>query len=167
VEEGNMEKSNLFTIVKAVSQAFVIAVTVLCFTPVARGIDIRTLSTQEDGTTYYTPSVPLSVTIRVIPDKRTESYAVEDVPPTGWVVTRINENGQWDNVNKKVKWGPFSDRNMRTFTYQVTAPVGETGVKIFSGIVIFDGIATSIVGDLVVEPALLGPADGRQGVRSP
>lgn len=144
------------------TQAFIIVVIVLCLSPLARGIDIRTLSTQEDVTTYYTPSVPLSVTIRVIPDKRTESYAVEDVPPTGWVVTRINENGQWDDVNKKVKWGPFSDRNIRTFTYQVTAPVGETGVKIFSGTVIFDGIfATSIVEDLVVDPALLRPAEGR------
>jgi hypothetical protein len=167
VEEGNTEKGNLLTIVKVASQAFVIAVTVLCFTPLTRGFDVRTLSTQENVTTYYTPSVPLSVTIRVIPDKGTQSYAVEDMPPKGWVVTGINENGQWDDVNKRVKWGPFPDRNMRTFVYQVTAPVGETGIKIFSGIVIFDGIATSIVGDLVVEPALLGPADGRQGVRSP
>ncbi len=145
---------------RIVTQALVIAVMVLCLSAVARGIDVRSLSTQEDVTTYYTPSVSVSVMIRVIPDERTQRYEVEDVPPKGWVVSGVNWNGQWDDVFKKVKWGPFFDRNARTLTYQVTPPAGETGAKTFSGSVIIDGNVKSIGGEQVVEPALLRPGGG-------
>ena len=41
----------------------------------------------------YTPSAPLTVTITVTPSGTTNSYAVEDIPPSGWTVGPINENG--------------------------------------------------------------------------
>jgi hypothetical protein len=94
----------------------------------------------------YTAGVPITVTISVIPSNATQVYAVEDVPPTGWTVSSINENGQWDNVNKKVKWGPFFDANNRTLTYKTTPPVGETGPKTFSGTASFDGTNVTISG---------------------
>ena len=99
----------------------------------------------------YTPSVPVSVSIRVTPCATTNSYAVEDIPPSGWTVSSINENGQWDNANKKVKWGPFFDHNTRTLTYQVTPPVGETGSKIFSGAASFDGTSAAMGGELSID----------------
>ncbi len=109
---------------------------------------------------YYTPSVPLPVAITVTPNETVQSYAVEDVPSNGWIVTNINENGQWDNVNKKVKWGPFTDHNIRTLTYQVTPAVDETGTKTFSGTASFDGVNVVIGGDLTIQVgALLHPAD--------
>ena len=95
---------------------------------------------------YYTPSIPFLVTIIVTPREKTNFYAVEDVPPKGWTVSEINENGQWDDVNKKVKWGPFFDANNRTLTYKATPPVGETGPKTFSGTVSFDGTNVTIGG---------------------
>ncbi len=95
----------------------------------------------------YTPSVILSVSITVTPSGTTQTYAVEETPPNGWVISDINESGQWDSVNKKVKWGLFFDSNNRTLTYKATPPVGETGAKTFSGTVSFDGNNVSIGGD--------------------
>ena len=66
-------------------------------------------------------------------------YAVEDAPPEGWMVSDMNEAGGWDDVNKKVKWGPFFDSRPRTLCYYATPPAGETGERIFSGTASFDG----------------------------
>jgi hypothetical protein len=91
--------------------------------------------------------VPVNVSISVNPAQGTQVFAAEETPPSGWVVTDINESGQWDSVSKKVKWGPFFDDNIRTLTYKATPPVGETGMKTFSGTVSFDGQNVSIGGD--------------------
>jgi len=94
----------------------------------------------------YEPSVVVSVSISVNPGQGTQGYAVEETPPNGWGVSDINESGQWDSVNKKVKWGPFFDANNRTLTYKATPPVGETGTKTFSGTASFDGTNVTISG---------------------
>jgi hypothetical protein len=62
-------------------------------------------------------------------------------------VSDINESGGWDNVNKKVKWGPFFDPTNRTLTYKATPPSGETGAKTFSGTVSLDGTNVAMGGD--------------------
>ena len=98
----------------------------------------------------YVPSVAVPVSISVTPDSATFVYAVEEAPPVGWVVSSINENGQWDNTNKRVKWGPFFDSNPRTLTYQTTPLSGETGTKTFSGTASFDGANVAISGDLSI-----------------
>ena len=108
----------------------------------------------------YTPSLPLTVVIAINPSAATQAYSAEDSPPSGWTVSNINEYGQWDDVNKKVKWGIFFDSNFRTLTYQVTPPIGETAVKSFSGQASFDGVNEVIGGDSMIElGALLHPAD--------
>jgi len=89
---------------------------------------------------YYTPESPVEVTVEITPDPGTMVYAVEDAPPTGWTVDSINESGSWDDVNKKVKWGPFFDANIRILTYNATPPAGETDEKTFSGTASFDGV---------------------------
>jgi hypothetical protein len=109
---------------------------------------------------YYTPSLPLTVAIAINPGAVTQTYSAEDSPPNGWTVSNINENGQWDDVNKKVKWGVFFDNSPRTLTYEVTPPGGETGVKSFSGKASFDGVNEVIGGDSRIElGALFHPAD--------
>ena len=113
----------------------------------------------------YTPSVTSTVTISVTPSGTTNSYAVEDVPPSGWAVGPINEWGLWDDVNKKVKWGPFFDHNTRTLTYQVTPPVGETGTKSFSGAASFDGVSATIGGDSTIDSCSFHPADTNHDYR--
>jgi parallel beta-helix repeat protein len=105
----------------------------------------------------YTPSAALTVSITVTPSGTTNSYAVEDIPPSGWTVSSINENGQWDDVSKKVKWGPFFDHSNRTLTYNVTPPSGETGAKTFLGTASFDGTSVSIGGESTVGKCVSGP----------
>jgi hypothetical protein len=107
----------------------------------------------------YTPSAASTVTISITPTATTQTYAVEDIPPSEWAVSNINESGLWDSVNKKVKWGPFFDHNTRTLTYQVTPPVGETGAKTFSGTASFDGVSVAIDGDSTIDSCSFHPAD--------
>ena len=98
----------------------------------------------------YTPSAPSTVVITVTPGGTTQSYRVEDVPPNGWSATDINENGQWDSVNKKVKWGPFFDASNRTLSYKATPPGWETGTNTFSGTATFDESNVLIGGDQTI-----------------
>lgn len=108
---------------------------------------------------HYIPSWSLQVMITVTPKGLIKNYIVEDIPPTGWIVTNINENGIWDSVNHKVKWGPFYDNNNRTLIYQVTPPINESGTKVFAGRAIFDGIEMPIGGDIDIELKTSHPAD--------
>ena len=133
-------------------------------------VDLGTITVSSGGSTgttvrnlpnCYPPSGPMLVTIIVTPKATTLSYAVEDSPPAGWTVSNINENGSWDSINKKVKWGPFFDHNQRTLTYYVTPPPGETGPKNFSGTASFDGVNEPIGGKLSVDRCsnIYHPAD--------
>jgi hypothetical protein len=128
-----------------------------------KGINLLMTANLSSGTTTrdlpdcYTPSMAISISITVIPGQGAQVYAVEDSPPTGWVVSDINENGGWDDVKKKVKWGPFFDSNNRTFTYKVTPPSSEVGQKTFSGTASFDGTNVTIGGDLTFGGCSTGP----------
>ena len=88
----------------------------------------------------YLPKSPVAVCLAVIPETSVMVYAVEDSPPSGWTASDINEGGNWDDVNKKVKWGPYFDSTPRILCYIATPPVSETGDKIFSGTASFDGV---------------------------
>ncbi len=107
----------------------------------------------------YAPSSAVDVSIVADPPGTANVYAVEDTPPTGWTVSDINESGQWDSVNKKVKWGPYFDTTTRTLTYKATPPGGETGDKTFSGVLSIDGTNQDICGDTTISPGLTHPAD--------
>jgi ribosomal protein L27 len=104
----------------------------------------------------YEPSVVVNVSISVNPGQGTQVYAVEETSPNGWVISDINESGQWDSVNKKVKWGLFFDSNNRTLTYKATPPAGETGAKTFSGTASFDGSNVPIGGDQTIFSVITG-----------
>jgi hypothetical protein len=96
---------------------------------------------------FYTPAQPLVVTISVTPDGSVVAWALEEIPPGGWTIGGINQGGVWDNVNKKVKWGPFFDSTPRSLVYQATPPADETGQKAFSGQASFDGAGVSVEGE--------------------
>jgi hypothetical protein len=100
----------------------------------------------------YTPSAAVAVTVTVTPDSAVGVYAVEDAPPTGWTVANISNSGTWDDVNKKVKWGPFFDNTPRTLTYQATPPANASGTKSFAGIASFDGSNAPIGGTADIVP---------------
>ena len=87
------------------------------------------------------------VTITVTPGASVSAYAVEDMIPSGWTVTGINESGIFDSVNHKVKWGPWFDDSPRTLTYTLVVPSSFTGTATLSGTVSFDGVDTAISGN--------------------
>jgi len=91
------------------------------------------------------------VELSVVPDSGTQAYALEDSPPSEWIISDINEGGGWDAINKKVKWGPFFDNTSPAFTYKTTPPEGTVGIKTFSGKGSFDGTGIAIGGSLSVE----------------
>lgn len=100
----------------------------------------------------YTPGELVLVSLAVKPDVLTEVYAVEDAPPSGWMVSNINNGGTWDDVNKKVKWGPFYDNSQRTFTYDALPPEGTSCSQYFAGKVFVDG--EDITCDRCIESAI-------------
>jgi hypothetical protein len=87
----------------------------------------------------YLPGVSFTVTITVTPAPDMITYAVEDQPPAGWSVSAINEAGQFDQVNHKVKW-LFFDDTPRTLSYQVTPPANASGNVTFAGVAAFDSL---------------------------
>jgi outer membrane protein assembly factor BamB len=102
----------------------------------------------------YQPGTKLSVTIGVTPDSSVVALAVEDQPPAGWSVGAISDGGFLDVVRGKVKWGPFSDSNPRTLSYEVTPPAGATNTVRFNGATAFDNQQGAIGGQRFVSPKL-------------
>lgn len=102
--------------------------------------------------TGYTPDVGVPVTIAVAPTSTTNVYAVEDTPPDGWTVSNINEDGSYDTITGKVKWGPFFDNLDRTLSYTATPPTGTAGTQTFAGTGSFDGSDVTITGDRTLDP---------------
>jgi outer membrane protein assembly factor BamB len=81
----------------------------------------------------YSPGVMLKVTLTAAPPAAGTYYYVEDQMPSGWTVGAINNNGVFDAANRKVRFGPFFDAIPRTFTYEVTPPQSDRGLKVFGG----------------------------------
>ncbi|MCX7047800.1 MAG: hypothetical protein NTX50_20235 [Candidatus Sumerlaeota bacterium] len=100
----------------------------------------------------YSPGLAVNVSIAITPDSGASVWAVEETPPSGWTVSGINEGGNWDSVNQKIKWGPYFDTTARTLSYAATPPASETGTKAFSGIVSVDGVNQTIAGNTSISP---------------
>jgi len=94
------------------------------------------------------------VVLQVFPDEMVLAYAVEEYPPSGWVVSDINENGVI--TGNIVKWGIFFDNTPRTFAYTVKAPeIAQNGD--FSGFVSYNGVSEAIVGSEAIEVDSMPP----------
>jgi outer membrane protein assembly factor BamB len=122
---------------------------------VSPGTAVRQLPPQ------YTPGVAFNVAIQVTPAAGGFAYGVEEQPPLGWAVSAINESGEFDSANKKVKW-TFLDNATRTLTYQLTPPGTVTGTATFAGTVNFDGTKevpvtgqTQLVGSIINIPPVI------------
>jgi len=123
----------------------------LCWVPAA-GASMVTISLAAASATRYLPDgyspyLPLAVFLDVTPDSATQAWAVEDTPPAGWTIAAINEGGQWDAVNGKVKWGPYFDQQARTLQYQATPPDGTSGTQEFVGTMSLDGTNQVVSGE--------------------
>ncbi|MEO8429154.1 MAG: Ig-like domain-containing protein, partial [Verrucomicrobiota bacterium] len=109
----------------------------------------------------YLPGQKLKVQLDAKPRSTTQIYAVEDTVPSGWVAGVISNDGVFDPVKRKVKFGPFFDNKARLLTYEVTPPDNASGTKEFSGIGSADGVNNAIGGDKTIPSALRHPADNK------
>ena len=79
------------------------------------------------------------------------AQALEVDIPAGWEATAISDEGYWDEVHCKVKWGPFFEDLSRTVSLQLVRvaeqPTGPKRINMIStltGRVAFDGVVHSI-----------------------
>lgn len=91
------------------------------------GLSTRTLPP------YYTPGVPMTVIIAVVPAPDSQVWAMNEQVPTGWIVSVPSHGGAWDASTGRIKWGVFTDAIPRSITYQVTPPATERGAGQFLG----------------------------------
>jgi hypothetical protein len=59
----------------------------------------------------------------------TSASAAELILPKGWKVVAIGEDGVFDSVNSKIKWGPYFGDTSRTLTATVRPGGGRPDAK--------------------------------------
>jgi hypothetical protein len=92
-----------------------------------------------------------SVALAINAQPGTSAVAAEMTAPKGLQLANISDGGVWDDVNRKVKWGPFFDGASRTLTFDLVgsakAPTEKPGrlssadrLHGLAGTASFDGI---------------------------
>jgi len=95
----------------------------------------------------YCHHSPLSIRIDLTPPAGTTILALEDAPPAGWIVTDISHEGTFDQVNGKVKWGPFFAPDIPPYVNYKVRPVNDQSIAAcFEGTVSADGAGEPICG---------------------
>ncbi len=95
----------------------------------------------------------LTVTLTVKPADTVKSYAVEEDMPPGWAFDSVGDSGEFDAVNNKVKFGFFTDSEVRSLTYRIKPTATAAGEAVLNGIASFDGknLTISGTGKVMVE----------------
>ena len=117
-------------------------------------VNVPPLSSPAAGSNHVSSTLPASlsenlpflVNLLVTPAEAVLAHAVEDQIPDGWSVLDISHGGNLDDVNHKVKWGPFYDNGERDLYYVVQPADGEAGSFTFAGAGSFDGRDVTIAG---------------------
>lgn len=111
----------------------------------------------------YAPGREFTVRLEARPPATALLYGLEDSVPPGWAVRGISHEGGFDARTGKVKYGPFTDHQPRTLTYQMTPSPGSEGVREFAGLISIDGKSSPIGGDRIISSLQPGPhpADNR------
>ncbi len=107
---------------------------------------IRSSGTMQRGEARRRPGkktlvLPITVSAPVGASVMALEYSV----PRGWKVLAISDEGQWDGVHRKVKWGPFFTDLSRTVTFTARALRRPAPIEGFWGTVSIDGINERIV----------------------
>ena len=116
---------------------------------------------------FFTAGIPFEVQVTVHPSARSHAYALQDRPPSGWVVSDITHGGLFDPHTGLVKFGPFTDTDSRVLSYTLLPPDNAEGEAFFSGELSADGHSFPIAGDSHLlssprpHPADLDPPDMR------
>lgn len=93
----------------------------------------------------------LNVPISIEAPEGSTVMALEVKVPKGIRVTEISDGGEWDEIHRKIKWGPFFEKLSRTISFKISAAMSKIIAKTnrtmdrlrmagFSGTVSFDGL---------------------------
>jgi hypothetical protein len=106
----------------------------------------------------FTPGHVTTVSVNVRPVAGVQNYAIEERPPTGWMVADAEGASIVDGA---LRYGPFYDAVERTFVYHLVPSA--TGSGQFSGEASFDGSKDTIQGGATLSPpaTLAENRDGR------
>jgi len=78
--------------------------------------------------------------VNVVPPPGTEASALDVAIPAGWRVLAVHDGGAWDEVHRKVKWGPFLGDGAIKVQFEVRLlPIAAQRGK-FIGTASFDGV---------------------------
>ncbi len=88
------------------------------------------------------------VTIQITPAPGVTAYTVEEVVPAELTAWSSDALASWDDANHKLVWGPFSNAEPQTLSYQVDGPAGTYQA---SGTGVFADGAVAIGGDATFE----------------
>jgi len=97
----------------------------------------------------------LRVSVSIDPAAGTTAVALEMSVPPRWTVVSASDGGVWDDLHRKVKWGPLYGDGARTLTFDVTGFTAQAAAPIdrvssprlpkgFAGTVSFDGVNHAI-----------------------
>jgi hypothetical protein len=126
-----------------------------CDTDLTQARDISPASTRQiirRIPLVYTPGNSIAVTLEISPST-SMAVAVEDQVPEGWTVTDVADGGEYDPVNRRVKWGPFLDGAARVLHYQLSPPASIQPCLTMAGVGSFDGISQAVQGDQALVPS--------------
>jgi hypothetical protein len=87
------------------------------------------------------PGEPFTAAVAVQPAAPVSSYAVEEQPPSGAVVSLVSDAGVYDAAAGIVRWGPFFDSSPRTLSYQLMVQAASPTSLVFVGRASFDGVS--------------------------
>ena len=98
----------------------------------------------------------VEVMVQIAAPQGALATALDFTVPEGWDVQTMSDDGLWDEVNRKVKWGPLFEDLSRTVTFtakQTQSPKregtlrgrGKIHFEGFSGTVSFDGVTYAVV----------------------
>ncbi len=101
--------------------------------------------------------ITVSLDVSLPANLNVAAYAVEDIPPAGWVVGTVNEGGSVSGG--KVRFGAFFDAATRTLTYELTVPVTATASATFAGSASAEGLSSVVGGASTLNIIQYHPAD--------
>lgn len=87
----------------------------------------------------------VNIPIKVYADASTVAVGLEMEVPEYWVVTSISDGGQWDDINRKVKWGPYFEDLSRVVRFSARTTDTKASLSGFDGTVSFDGFNEPII----------------------
>jgi len=87
----------------------------------------------------------LNVPVTIHTNDRTVAVGLEIEVPDGWKVIKITDGGVWDDINRKVKWGPFFEDLSRMVRFSVRSITPKPTLEGFAGTVSFDGFNEPVI----------------------